>query len=134
MIDFSTYQFRASQCHFLMVGTIGLTDKQKAEMSDLIARKKASERGDLDEKGKPVKPLTPNMEDKLKELTLANEDKSLPKTMQNELRKIHRAEMFNRNFLFTNKYVQEEEAITLFQDIEIKYWEKKHTSQKTLKD
>lgn len=121
MKDFSNYQFRASQVHLLMAGTIGLTDLQKAKMSDYIARKKASEKGELDDKGKPVKPLTPNMEEELKSLIEANEKKELPKTMIAELRKIHRAETYNRNFVWTNKFVQkgilqEEEAITLYQD------------------
>lgn len=121
MKDFSNYQFRASQVHLLMAGTIGLTDLQKAKMSDYIARKKASEKGELDDKGKPVKPLTPNMEEELKSLIEANEKKELPKTMIVELRKIHRAETYNRNFVWTNKFVQkgilqEEEAITLYQD------------------
>lgn len=120
-IDFNNYKFRASQSHFLMTGTIGLTDLQKDEMSNYIARKKANENGEKDEKGKLVPPLTANMEEKLKSLIEANEKQELPKTMINELRKIHRAETFNRNFVWTNKYVQkgvlqEEEAITLYQD------------------
>lgn len=121
MKDFSNYKFRASQVHLLMAGTIGLTDIQKTKMSDLIARKKASENGELDDKGKPVKALTPNMEEELKSLVEANEKKELSKTMVTELRKIHRAETFNRNFVWTNKFVQkgilqEQEAITLYQE------------------
>lgn len=121
MKDFSNYRFRASQVHLLMTGTIGLTDIQKAKMSDLFARKKASENGELDDKGKPVKALTLNMEEELKSLVEANEKKELPKTLISELRKIHRSETFNRNFVWTNKFVQkgilqEQEAITLYQE------------------
>jgi len=110
---FSKYQFRASQAHFLMTGTIGITDIQENELNVLLNRKKASETG-------LKKPLTAVMEAKFSELILKRDSKELPKTIQTELRKIHRAETFNRNFLFTNKYVQkgilqEEEAVTLYQ-------------------
>ncbi len=109
MIDFSKYQFRASQIHLIMTGTIGLSDKQENEYKTLLERKNEG-----------VKPLTFNMEEKLKELTKKRSANELPATMKNELRKIWRAETYNRNFLFTNKYVQkgilqEEEAITLYQ-------------------
>lgn len=120
-IDFNNYKFRSSQSHFLMTGTIGLTDLQKEEMSNYIARKKANENGEKDEKGKLVAPLTANMEEKLKGLIEANEKQELPKTLVTELRKIHRAETFNRNFSFINKYIvkgviQENEAITTYQN------------------
>src|SRR5690606_27851281 len=119
-MDFKNYRFRASQAHILMTGTIGLTEIQKAKMEDYIARKKASESGELID-GKPVKPLTQNMEEDLKNLLLVHESQDLPKTIISELKKIYRAEKYNRNFVWTNKYVQkgilqEEEAITLYQE------------------
>ena len=58
MKDFRNYKFRASQCYKLMAGTIGLTDVQQRDLSDLLARKMAAASGELDDKGKPVKPLT----------------------------------------------------------------------------
>lgn len=120
-MDFSNYKFRASQVHLLMTGTIGLTDKKEERRLELITRKNGAEMQEKDSNGKTIKPLTPNMENELKELETAKNDQSLPKTMQNELRKIWRAEKYKRNFIFTNKYVQkgilqEEEAITLFQE------------------
>ncbi|MCP4055173.1 MAG: hypothetical protein GY739_19450 [Mesoflavibacter sp.] len=61
------------------------------------------------------------MEEKLKELTKKRSANELPATMKNELRKIWRAETYNRNFSFSTKYtrkgiVQENEAITLYQN------------------
>ena len=111
-MDFSKYRFRASQSHLLMVGTIGLTDKEEDELKKLVDRKMDAVMGD-------AKSLTPLMEEKLKFLREKKKNKELPKTMRNELRKIWRAEKHKRNFLFTNKYVQkgiqqEDEAITMY--------------------
>jgi hypothetical protein len=119
-IDWDKYTFRASQAHKLLVGTIGLTDKEKEERAGLLSRKMANARGENDENGKPVKPLTQNMEDRLALLNEKEKDKTLPKTMTNELRKIHRMETYNRNFNISTKYIrkglsQEEEAITNYQ-------------------
>lgn len=119
-IKWENWTVRASQSSKLMVGNIGLTDKEKEERAGLLARKMANARGENDDKGKPVKPLTQNMENRLVELNEKEKDKTLPKTMTNELRKIHRMETYNRNFVFTNKYIQkglseEEEAITSYQ-------------------
>lgn len=149
MVDFSTYKFRASQCHFLLIGNIGLSDTQKERIKELEARlttKKGLTEKQQDDYNKlalkedltsaekkkfdalvvkkdAVIGLTPKMEEELKELKKDAKKplfELMPKTMKNELRKIWRAETFNRNFLFTNKYVQkgilqEEEAITLYQ-------------------
>lgn len=108
------YRFRASQVSKIMTGNIGLTEKQQIKLNELQLRKKnAATGGD--------KPLTPIMEIALKELLEVKNNPELPKTMQSELREIWRMEKYNRNFPFTNKYIQkgiqqEEEAITLFQD------------------
>lgn len=112
-MDFSQYRFRASQSSLLATGTIGLTDNQKQELSDLIDRKNKAEQG-------YERPLTAKMKDRVNELEAKAKNVELPKTMQTELRKIHRAEKFNRNFVFTNKYVQkgikqEEEGVSVFQ-------------------
>jgi len=111
-MDFSNYKFRASQCHLLMTGNIGLSDKESARLKYLVDRKMDAVIGD-------VKPLTPNMEDEVKELRVKLKSKRLPKTMQSELRKIWRSERHKRNFSFTNKYVQkgltqEDEAISMY--------------------
>ena len=107
-IDFSDYKFRSSQMHFLMVGNIGLSDKEQIDLKIL-----------LDRKNEGIKPLTATMQLNLEKLLDKEKSKELPKTMQTELRKIHRAETYNRNFSFTNKYVQkglkeEDEAITTY--------------------
>lgn len=146
MIDFKNYKFRASQIHLIMTGTIGCTDKEQEKIEELELRKttkvkltakqekdwillsaetelsesKLKKLNDLNYKKNSVIGLTPNMVEELAELIKKRESKELPKTMRNELRKIWRAETYNRNFLFTNKYVQkgiiqEEEAITLYQ-------------------
>lgn len=119
-MDFSKYTFRASQAYKLMTGNIGLSDKEKSELSGLLNRKMKASLGENDEKGKPVKELTQNMVTRVEELTKKKKEKTLPQTMISELRKIHRMETYKRNFPFTNKYVQkgiqqEEEAITNYQ-------------------
>ncbi len=121
MKDFSKYCFRASQISKLLTGTIGLTDIKKARLIELQTRKMDSATGVIDDKGKPIKPLTPNMEQELKDLSETNKNKDLPKTMKSELRKIFRMETYNRNFPISNKYIvkgllQEEEAITNYQN------------------
>lgn len=113
MKDFKNYRFRASQISKIMGGTIGLADIQYNKMVEYNQRQ-------LDAFEGKAKPLTERMEMELKDLISAHENKELPKGMQTELRKIYRAEKYNRNFVFTNKYVQkgiqqEEEAITTYQ-------------------
>ena len=113
-LDFTKYQFRASQMHFLMTGNIGLSDLQENKLQSNLDRKASAELG-------TAKPLTPTMIEEVKELSAKKASNELPKTMQKELRKIHRSERYNRNFIFTNKFVQkgiaqEEEAITLYQE------------------
>lgn len=121
MKDFSKYEFRCSQLSKITGGTIGLTENKMNELKALQLRKMDAATGVEDENGKLIKPLTPIMEAKLKELAEVNANKELPKTMQSELRKIFRMEKYNRNFPFTNQYIQkgiqqEEEAITLYQN------------------
>ena len=121
MVDFSKYCFRASQMSKLLTGTIGLTDIKKARMIELQVRKMDAATGGEDANGKPIKPLTANMEKELADLIETNKDNSLPLTMRSELRKIFRMEKYNRNFPMSNKYIvkglaQEEEAITNYQN------------------
>lgn len=123
-IDFSKYQFRASQSHLLMTGTIGCTDAEKRTISESVSRKMGAALGETEmKKGKevPIKPLAPGQAETLRLLLIKQKDRTLPKTMITELRKIHRMETYNRNFPFTNAYVkkgiqQEEEGITLYQN------------------
>jgi len=112
MIDFSKYKFRASQCHLLMVGNIGLTEKESERLKHLVDRKMDAVIGE-------GKALTSNMDNEVKELRIKLKLKELPKTMKSELRKIWRSERHKRNFSFTNKYVQkgltqEDEAISMY--------------------
>ena len=114
MEKFKNYKVRASQSHFLDVGTIGVTENQDQEISDLLYEQ---EHG-VNVNGNKVK-WTDNKKIKLAELQSKKANQELPQTMKTELRKIHRAEKFNRNFVFTNKFVQkglseEEEAITTY--------------------
>jgi len=120
MIDFSNYRFRASQCHKIMVGSIGLTDSEKIERDGLLKRKLGHAKGEDDANGKPHKALTDKMEQGLLDLNEKEKNKELPKTTLSELRKIHRMETYNRNFNISTKYIrkglmQEEEAITNYQ-------------------
>ncbi len=117
-INWKEYKFRASQCHKLLTGDIVDASIYNDQINEL-----ENERDTLtNSNGNKVK-WTTNKEEKLKKLKeLASKPlfERLPKTMTTELRKIHRAEKHNRNFSFTNKYVQkgiqqEEEAITIYQ-------------------
>lgn len=115
MKDFSTYKFRASQCHKLMTGTIGITETQKQRIKELENERDTG----INVNGNKCK-FTANKQDELSDLIKRQEDQSLPLTMRSELRKIYRAEKFNRNFQFSTKYttkgvVQEEESITVYQ-------------------
>lgn len=106
-------EFRASQAHLICGGTIGLTDVQKNKLQGYIDRQELAKVGD-------AKPLTPNMILDMDKLLDVRNNPTLPKTLQSEVKKIYRAEKYNRNFEFTNKYIQkgiwqEEEAITTYQ-------------------
>ena len=113
MKNFENYRFRASQIHNIMGGTIGLTEKQYGTMVDYEERHELAKAGQ-------AKPLTANQFATMKELRDKHNNPELPKTMQTELKKIFLAEKYDRNFPFTNAYVQkgihqEEEGITVFQ-------------------
>lgn len=113
MKNFNDYRFRASQIYHIMTGTIGLTEKQFATMTDYRERHELS-------KKKKAKPLTANMMETLKTLEAIHKNPELPKGMITEVRKIFLQERYNRPFEMTNKYVQkgihqEEEAITTLQ-------------------
>lgn len=117
-INWNTYKFRASQVHKLMTGE--LPDKRQFDKRILELE---NERDNLvNINGNKVK-WTKNKESELENLIKKNNTpyhQLLPKTMTSELRKIHRSETFNRNFSFTNKYVQkgiaqEEQAISVYQ-------------------
>ena len=117
-IDWNTYKFRASQCHKLLTGSL----PNKNEFDKRILELENERDYLVNANGNKVK-WTVNKAielDKLIEKKNTPYFQLLPKTMTSELRKIHRAETFNRNFSFTNKYVQkgiaqEEEAISVYQ-------------------
>jgi hypothetical protein len=117
-IDWSAYKFRASQCHKLLTGSL----PNKNEFDKRILELESERDNLVNANGNKVKWT----DSKTNELSKLIDKKNtpyfelLPKTMTSELRKIHRAETFNRNFSFTNKYVQkglaqEEEAISVYQ-------------------
>lgn len=112
MKNFDNYMFRASQMHLLTTGTIGVTEVQDKRIDELINERDTGLNGN----GNKCK-WTDNKEKELEKLIYKKENLELPKTMRNELRKIHRSEKYNRTFPFTNRYLQkgiaqEEEAIT----------------------
>ena len=117
-IDWSNYKFRASQCHKLLTGSL----PNKNEFDKRILELENERDYLVNANGNKVK-WTVNKAielDKLIEKKNIPYFQLLPKTITSELRKIHRAETFNRNFSFTNKYVQkgiaqEEEAISVYQ-------------------
>lgn len=116
-IDWSTYRFRSSQVHKLLVGKIEQDAEIDVKIAELI-----NKRDVLVHENKRLKWTETNAKDLDNLIQKKNTPlfKRLPKTMVNELRKIHRSETYGRNFSFTNKYVQkgieqEEEAITIYQ-------------------
>ena len=118
-IDWSTYKFRSSQCYKLLTGSLPNKGDYNKEIEILTKEKNTLKNIN----GITVK-WTDTKQDKLEKLIKKRDTpyfELLPKTMTSELQKIHRAETFNRNFSFTNKYVQkgiaqEEDAITVYQD------------------
>jgi len=116
-IDWSTYKFRASQIGKIMTGSLPTKGEYKARIEEL-----ENERDTLTNiNGRKVK-WTENKQlelDKLIEKENTPLFELLPKTMTTELRKLYRSEKHNRNFSFTNKYVQkgiaqEDEAISVY--------------------
>lgn len=120
-MDFSKYEFRSSQVSKISGGSLEPVGDIKIEIKDLLEEKLTG----INKNGNKTKWT----ETKIKRLeTLQEKEKSplvcngfiLPKTMANELIKLHREEKYKRNFIFTNQYLQkgikqEEEAITLYQ-------------------
>src|SRR5690606_17972361 len=95
--------------------TIGLTEIQEGEMRELEEEKKTG----INTNGRKIK-WTDAKKERLEKLQKEFNNPTMPKTMQTELRKIYRAEKYNRNFGFTSKYTikgvtQEEEGITTYQ-------------------
>lgn len=128
-IDWSTYKFRASQTSKLLVGKIEFVEEIDEQIKELI-----NKRDVLVHENKRLK-WTETNESDLKKLIEKKKTpifKRLPKTMTNELRKIHRSETFERDFSFTNKYVEkgnmeEENAISLYQSYRKKVLGEKNT-------
>jgi hypothetical protein len=117
-IDWSTYKFRASQCHKLLTGSL----PNKNDFDKRILELENERDFLVNANGNKVKWTNSKTNELSKLIDKKNTPyfELLPKTMTSELRKIHRAETFNRNFSFTNKYVQkgiaqEEEAISVYQ-------------------
>lgn len=101
MENFKEFKARASQVHLLMTGTIGITEVQEKRIIELENERDTG----LNANGNKCK-WSDNKIAELEKLEFNKANPELPKTMRNELRKIHRAEKFNRNFPFTNKYLQ----------------------------
>ena len=119
-IKFEEYKIRASQASKINSGTIGLTSAQKATLSKHLKRKNGFENEQCDENGKPYKALTENMTNEMNSLLEIQKNPSLPNGLKTEIKKIYRAEKFNRNFSHQTKYtmkglMQENEAITVYQ-------------------
>lgn len=117
-VKWDYYEFRSSQCSKLLTGDLPNKEQYKNRINEL-----QNEKDTLKNKnGNKVKWTEVKNKELLKLLEKEKTPffKLLPKTITNELRKIHRSEKFGRNFSFTNKYVQkgisqEDEAITIYQ-------------------
>ena len=120
--DFSKYEFRCSQLSKITGGTLmPATDLQK-EISELLEEKLTlkSKTGRTVKWTEAKQKSLDSKQAKLNEMVVVN-GLIIPKTMLSELRKIYRMEKYNRNFPFTNQYIQkgiqqEEEAITFYQN------------------
>lgn len=105
-MDFTKWTCRASKLGTIMTGKIGISENQEAELSG------------YEEKLRVGKPLTPRQEGIFADLTARKLNPELPKTVQSELRDVYRQKKHDREFTFTNKYVQkglleEESSITV---------------------
>ena len=116
--NWDKYEFRCSQLHKIMTGTINLSEDYSKHIKELEEER---DKG-VNKNGNKVK-WTTTKEEKLESL-ISKQNKPwhelLPKTMKTELRKIFRSEKYNRTFSFTNKFVekgiaQEEDGITTLQ-------------------
>lgn len=121
-MDFKNYKFRASQLSKIMGGTIEKPQDLKPKIEALQEEKDTG----FNANGNKTK-WTATKEETLKKLVAKVQESKgkfkyiLPKTMESELRKIYRSEKHNRNFLFTNKFIQkgiaqENQALTLLQN------------------
>lgn len=114
-MTFDNHLFRASQSHHLAVGNIGVTIEQEKEIEELLNEQATG----INKNGNKIK-WTDNKDKRLKKLIYEKENPSIPKSMQSELRKIYRSTIYNRKFMFSNKYTQkgithEEESFSTYQ-------------------
>lgn len=86
--------FRASECGNLM-GTIGLTDKQKVKLNELADRKNDPK----------AKPLTTNMENELSELEDKLLNPEVPEGLQKYLTECYIQYHYGRSKKLENKYI-----------------------------
>ena len=116
--NWDKYEFRCSQLHKIMTGTINLSEDYSKQIKYLEEER---DKG-INNSGNKVK-WTTTKQEKLESL-ISKKNKPwhelLPQTMKTELREIHRMEKYNRTFSFTNKetqkgIAQEEEGITILQ-------------------
>jgi len=121
-IDFSKYEFRCSQLSLITGRSLLSISTLDNEIKDLLEEKLTltSKTGRTIKWTETKQKSLDSKQTKRKESSVVN-GLIIPKTMQSELRKIYRMEKYNRNFPFTNAYVQkgirqEEEAITAYQD------------------
>ena len=111
-MNFENWTCRASVLGTIMTGTIGLTQAQNNTLQSLLNRQAEFDAGDVKKK------LTDKMVADMEELLKKQENREIPKTVQSELRKVYRSLKYNRDFNFTNKYLQkgihmEEASITI---------------------
>tara|TARA_R110000796_G_C14555326_1_gene434293 strand:- start:2122 stop:3081 length:960 start_codon:yes stop_codon:yes gene_type:complete len=117
--NWNEYEFRCSQIYKIMTGSITFPENYSKEIKELTEER---DKG-VNKNGNKVK-WTTTKKEKLESL-ISKKNKPwhelLPQTMKTELRKIFRAEKYNRTFSFTNKFVQkgisqEEDGITTLQN------------------
>lgn len=115
-INWDEYLFRCSQLSKINTGVIGFPESKEKRIIELVNERDTG----INKNGNKIK-FTEKKQKEYEKLVIEKLNPSLPKTLTSEIKKIWRAERHNRNFTFTNKYVQkgikqEEEGITVYQE------------------
>lgn len=113
MNQIPNFTIRCSAIHQIMGGTVGITDKQDAELAELVKRNL-----DYCNKVPGVKPLTDIMAAKVRELTHEKNNPELPQGAKTYCKKWLKSIQFDRWPELNNKYIEkgnltEESGFTL---------------------
>lgn len=100
------FRIRCSAIGKIMSGSIGLTETQKAKLSELETRKKGFDSGD-----KSYKALTANMEKELSDLLYKQQNPELPAGAKTYCETWLKQEIYGRRKEFTSKYTDKGDSV-----------------------